>query len=81
MAQDDLIDFELFRYTPSQAAAGLFAGLFFITTLFHLYQVYKSRAWYFIPFVVGGVCKNRTLSTTIKPRLSSQACHANAPTF
>ncbi|CEL04069.1 hypothetical protein ASPCAL05201 [Aspergillus calidoustus] len=55
MAQDDLIDFELFRYTPSQAAAGLFAGLFFITTLFHLYQVYKSRAWYFIPFVVGGV--------------------------
>ncbi|KAL3458274.1 RTA1 like protein [Aspergillus heterothallicus] len=55
MAQDDLIDFELFRYTPSQAAAGLFAGLFFLTTIFHLYQVHKSRAWYFIPFVAGGI--------------------------
>ncbi|KAL4871463.1 hypothetical protein BDV12DRAFT_194522 [Aspergillus spectabilis] len=55
MAFDDSIDFELFRYTPSQIPAGIFAGLFFLTTVAHLYQMLKTKAWYFIPFVVGGV--------------------------
>ncbi|KAL4885783.1 RTA1 like protein [Aspergillus karnatakaensis] len=55
MAFDDSIDFELFRYTPSQVPAGIFAGLFFLTTAAHLYQIIKTKAWYFIPFVVGGI--------------------------
>ncbi|KAL4905502.1 hypothetical protein BDW74DRAFT_185053 [Aspergillus multicolor] len=55
MAIDDTIDFQLFRYSPSRAAAGLFAGLFFVTSACHLFQLVKSRAWYFIPFVVGGI--------------------------
>ncbi|KAL4783296.1 RTA1 like protein-domain-containing protein [Aspergillus varians] len=55
MAFDDSIDFELFRYTPSRAAAGIFVLLFFLTTISHLYQLAKSRAWYFIPFVIGGI--------------------------
>ncbi|KAL5342117.1 RTA1 like protein-domain-containing protein [Aspergillus crustosus] len=54
MAFDDSIDFELFRYTPSQIPAGIFAGLFLLTTAAHLYQVLKTKAWYFVPFVVGG---------------------------
>ncbi|RDW68939.1 RTA1 domain-containing protein [Aspergillus mulundensis] len=57
MAINDTIDFELFRYSPSQAAAGLFAALFLATTAVHIHQLVKSRprAWYFTPFVIGGL--------------------------
>lgn len=53
---DANIDFQLYRYTPSQAAAGLFVALFSITTLYHAYQIAKARAWYFTAFAVGGIC-------------------------
>ncbi|BCS23574.1 RTA1 domain-containing protein [Aspergillus puulaauensis] len=52
---DANIDFQLYRYTPSQAAAGLFVALFSITTLYHAYQIGKARAWYFTAFAVGGI--------------------------
>ncbi|KAL4904638.1 hypothetical protein BDW74DRAFT_168251 [Aspergillus multicolor] len=55
MAEDGFIDFQLYRYTPNQGAAGLFVALFFLTTLYHVYQIWSRRAWYFIAFVVGGV--------------------------
>ncbi|OJJ07718.1 hypothetical protein ASPVEDRAFT_57015 [Aspergillus versicolor CBS 583.65] len=52
---DANIDFKLYRYTPSQAAAGLFVALFSLTTLYHAYQIGKARAWYFTAFLLGGV--------------------------
>ncbi|KAI9367227.1 RTA1 like protein [Aspergillus egyptiacus] len=52
---DGYIDFQLYRYTPSEAAAGLFVALFALTTLYHVYQIKKARAWYFTAFVLGGV--------------------------
>ncbi|GIC88938.1 RTA1 domain-containing protein [Aspergillus udagawae] len=55
MASDDKIDFKLYRYTPSTAAAALFVALFFLTTICHIYQLNRARAWYFIAFVVGGI--------------------------
>ncbi|RHZ43561.1 RTA1 domain-containing protein [Aspergillus thermomutatus] len=55
MAGDDKIDFKLYRYTPSTAAAALFVALFLLTTIYHVYQLSRARAWYFIAFVVGGV--------------------------
>ncbi|KAH8700718.1 putative RTM1-like protein [Talaromyces proteolyticus] len=55
MASNDHIDFKLYRYTPSTAAAVVFAVLFFLTTIYHIYQLYRRRAWYFIAFVIGGI--------------------------
>ncbi|KAI9041877.1 RTA1 domain-containing protein [Aspergillus affinis] len=49
------IDFKLYRYTPSLAAAILFIVLFVLITAYHLYQVIRAKSWYFLIFVVGGV--------------------------
>ncbi|KAJ5644244.1 uncharacterized protein N7484_006751 [Penicillium longicatenatum] len=49
------IDFKLYRYTPSVAAAAIFIALFIITTVFHLWQLIRSRSWYFIAFILGGI--------------------------
>lgn len=51
------VDFKLYRYTPSLVAAILFTVLFVLATFYHLYQVVRTRTWYFIVFVIGGVCK------------------------
>ncbi|KGO58568.1 Glycoside hydrolase, superfamily [Penicillium expansum] len=47
--------YELYRYTPSLAAAVLFTVLFVLATLHHFYQIVRTRSWYFIVFVIGGV--------------------------
>ena len=57
MAGHGEIDFQLYRYTPSLAAAILFIVLFVLITAYHLYQVIRAKCWYFLIFVVGGVCK------------------------
>jgi hypothetical protein len=54
---EDHIDFQLYRYAPSVAAAVIFIVLFVLTTVYHLYQLIKYRSWYFIAFVVGGICE------------------------
>ncbi|KAL3440274.1 RTA1 like protein [Aspergillus insuetus] len=55
MAEQNVIDFKLYRYTPNRAAAGLFVALFLLTTIYHVYQVSRGRAWYFLAFVIGGI--------------------------
>lgn len=50
--------FVLYRYHPSQAAAVLFVVLFFLTTALHIFQMVRKRAWFLVPFVIGGLCKN-----------------------
>lgn len=59
-------NFFLYQYEPSVAAAALFIGLFAITTALHLYQMIRTRTWFFIPFVCGGICKlsNRPFVTS-----------------
>ncbi|PVH81489.1 RTA1 like protein [Cadophora sp. DSE1049] len=44
-----------YDYDPSLAAAAIFAILFLVSSLFHLFQVVKQRTWYFIPVVIGGL--------------------------
>ncbi|KAJ5291926.1 RTA1 domain protein [Penicillium angulare] len=46
-------DYALYRYTPSIPAAAIFAGVFLILSILHLIQLARSRAYFFIPFVVG----------------------------
>lgn len=57
MSDSNELDFKLYRYTPAIAPAALFVALFALTTLCHTYQVIRGRAWYFIAFVIGGICK------------------------
>ncbi|ODM19766.1 hypothetical protein SI65_04752 [Aspergillus cristatus] len=52
---DGGVDFKLYRYTPSLAAAVIFIVLFVLITVYHLYQVARARCWYFTVFVIGGV--------------------------
>ncbi|KAM7188456.1 RTA1 like domain containing protein [Naviculisporaceae sp. PSN 640] len=50
-------NFFLYQYEPSVAAAALFIGLFAITRALHFYQMIRTRTWFFIPFVCGGICE------------------------
>lgn len=51
------IDFKLYRYNPSMAAAVIFTILFLLISGLHLYQMFRTRTWILIPFVIGGFCK------------------------
>lgn len=58
MANNDDAVWKFYRYDPSLAAAVIFTLLFALSTFFHLYQLLRTRTWYFIPFVIGGFCKS-----------------------
>ncbi|KAL4761375.1 RTA1 domain-containing protein [Aspergillus foveolatus] len=47
--------FAFYRYDPSMGAAVLFTLLFIGTTGYHIFQMFKSRTWFFVPFVIGGI--------------------------
>lgn len=54
-------EFSLFKYHPSLAAAVIFIVLFAITTGLHGFQAAKRRTYYFIPLIIGGICKSPTV--------------------
>ncbi len=45
------------EYRPSNVAAYIFLALFALATLAHVGYLVWFRAWAFIPFVLGGICK------------------------
>ncbi|KAK5689536.1 hypothetical protein LTR97_012876 [Elasticomyces elasticus] len=50
-----MVYYKYYHYDPSLAASVLFAILFGITTAWHMLQLAKSRSWYFIPVLLGGI--------------------------
>ena len=56
MAQDDFI---YYHYTPSLVAAVIFTVVFVLLSLLHTYQLARTRTWFFIPFVIGGLGKHK----------------------
>ncbi|KAF5710083.1 7-aminocholesterol resistance [Fusarium mundagurra] len=46
-----------FEYLPNKPAAISFVVLFGIATLAHLIFLFIFRAWFFIPFILGGICE------------------------
>jgi hypothetical protein len=46
----------LWDYVPSLPLAIAFAILFTLLTLFHIYKLFRTRLWFCIPFVIGGIC-------------------------
>ncbi|KAF5715319.1 Rtm1p [Fusarium mundagurra] len=51
---DGKLDFKPYRYTPSFPAAIIATVIFAILSCLHLWRLYRTRAWYFIPFTIGG---------------------------
>ncbi|KAL0575631.1 hypothetical protein V5O48_006356 [Marasmius crinis-equi] len=47
--------FVLYYYTPNIAAAGIFAGVFLLSTILHIWQLVRTRTWYFLPMVIGAL--------------------------
>lgn len=50
--------FEYYAYTPSKAIAIIACLIFVAITSLHLWQLFRTRTWFFIPFVLGGLCKS-----------------------
>lgn len=46
----------IYRYIPSEATAITVCVLFSLATAFHLWKLLRTRTWFFIPFVFGGIC-------------------------
>ncbi len=53
--------FILYHYSPTVAGAFIFFFLFTTITLVHAIQLYRIRAWFMLPVIVGGICKNFSL--------------------
>lgn len=50
-------NFQLYRYTPSLAAAVVAVVIFAILTVVHTGLLLRARAFYFTAFTIGGICK------------------------
>ncbi|KAK9371773.1 RTA1 like protein-domain-containing protein [Lipomyces chichibuensis] len=46
---------EFYRYNPSLVAAIVFVVLFALATVIHTYRLLRTKTWYFIPLLLGGV--------------------------
>ena len=49
-------DFQYYHYKPSVAAAAIFTVIFLLLSILHIHQMARTRTWYLIPFVIGGLC-------------------------
>lgn len=49
---------EFYDYIPSLPAAIIAVILFSIVTIAHATITLRTRAWFCIPFVVGGICES-----------------------
>ncbi|CAK7212607.1 hypothetical protein SCUCBS95973_001521 [Sporothrix curviconia] len=47
--------YPLWHYIPNRPAAIVFAVLFVIATLYHVFAMFRHRLWFCIPFVIGGI--------------------------
>ncbi|KAI9696862.1 MAG: hypothetical protein M1820_008016 [Bogoriella megaspora] len=45
----------IWKYIPSLPLAVTFAILFLLTTLVHGYKIFKTKTWFCLPFVLGGI--------------------------
>lgn len=58
-----------YEYRPSKPAAFAFMALFALATLGHLVYFFRLRAWYFIPFLMGGIGKPRPADRPVRASL------------
>ena len=58
--------YKFYNYDPSLVAGAIFVVLFAISTIAHLGQLVMKKTWYFIPFVIGGLCKYPSIHSLLK---------------
>ncbi|KAJ6112075.1 hypothetical protein N7523_008136 [Penicillium sp. IBT 18751x] len=87
---DEDATFAFYRYDPSMGGAVLFTILFTGTTFCHIYQLFKNRTWFYIPFVIGGLLEiigyigralssNQSPNWTLGPYIMQTLCLLLAP--
>ncbi|KAJ5654494.1 RTA1-domain-containing protein [Penicillium lividum] len=69
------MNFKFYYYDPSAAAAAIFVVLFGLSTLLHFYQLVRTRTWFMIPFLIGGILETigyvgRLLSSRESPNFT-----------
>lgn len=64
-------NFVYYYYSPSSAAAGIFLVLFGLSSLLHFYQLVRTRTWFMIAFLIGGLRKFSLLTIYGKPNYIS----------
>jgi hypothetical protein len=50
-------DFYLWEYLPSIPAAVIFLILFLVMTALLSWRMFKTKTWFCVPFIIGGICK------------------------
>lgn len=50
----------LWHYVPSMVAAIIFEVLFVLVTLYHAWMIARTKTWFCIVFVIGGIRKFQT---------------------
>lgn len=60
--------FVFYYYEPSMAAAVIFVILFALTSILHSVQMFSTRTWFMIPFLIGGYCKSRSIYVSAMKR-------------
>lgn len=48
---------DYFHYDPSFPLALIFFVIFSLSLNLHVYQVVTTRVWFFLPFLLGSLCK------------------------
>lgn len=56
--------YKYYNYDPNFGAAAVFIILFGVSSLTHLFQIFKNKTWYFIPFIIGGACEHAPVHIT-----------------
>ena len=52
----------IYDFVPSEGAAIAFAIFFFITMAMHAFQLFRTKTWFFIPFLIWLICKSHSLA-------------------
>ncbi|KAL2352259.1 hypothetical protein BJ546DRAFT_849998, partial [Cryomyces antarcticus] len=69
--------FAFYHYDPSLMAAVLFTISFILTALFHVYQLIRTRTWFFVPLAIArlGPARARCCRST-RSRISRRSPRA-----
>ena len=50
--------FKFYHYKPTIAGAAIFIVLFAVSSAWHMWQAGRTRSWFMIPLILGGLCES-----------------------
>jgi len=65
--------FHLYQYLPSLAAAAVAVVVFAVLTALHAWRMQKAKAYYFVPFLIGGICKSISRGITSRYNITDSS--------